>query len=120
MLHPSDPSATAWLTAPERDFLACRLIGRTELHLNAYFADPAGIEAYQRPSRRTSGRGKAAAPRALAAWEREGATLALAALPAAETFQVSLPNPICAKIALDWTRIGLILGGDARRSICPD
>ena len=91
MPHPSAPSAATWQTAPEHDFLAFRLISLAELHLDSYFADPAGTEAYQRPSRRASG--KAAAPRPLATCERDDATLALAALPAAETFQVSLRSP---------------------------
>jgi len=92
MSQPSAPSAAAWQNAPERDFLAFRLISLAELHLDSFFVDPAKAEAYQRPSRRAFGRGQAA-PRMLATWERDDATLALAALPTAETFQVTLRSP---------------------------
>ena len=84
-------SAPSCQTAPDRDFLAFRLISLAELHLNAHFADPADIAAYHRKLRRAAGRGKSApAARTIATWERDGATLVLAALPAAETFQVNL------------------------------
>jgi hypothetical protein len=91
MQHPSDTPATAWQVVPDRDFLAFRLIALAELQLETYFADPAEIEAYRRPSRRASGRGKpAATTRVFATWKRDGVALTLAALPAAESFQVSL------------------------------
>jgi len=89
MSHSTTHSASDWRSAPERDFLAYRLIGLAELHLDSYFADPAGTGDYQRPSRRTSGRGTV--PRALASWKRDGVTLTLARLPDdAERFQVDL------------------------------
>ena len=83
------PPAADWQSAPERDFLAYRLIGLAELYLDSYFADPTGTEDYQRPSRRTSGRGKG--PRALASGKRDGVTLTLSPRPDhAESFQVDL------------------------------
>ena len=82
MPHPPAASAAAWQTAPERDFLAFRLITVAELQLDTYFTDPVESKAYCRPRRR--------AARVLAAWEKDGATLTLTALPAAEKFQVSL------------------------------
>src|SRR4051794_560408 len=88
MSRSTTPSAVDWQSAPERDFLAFRLISLAALYLDSYFADPAGTEAYQRPTRRTSGRGKG--PRALAAWKRDGVTLTLSSLSDAESVQIEL------------------------------
>ena len=79
---PPAASAAAWQTAPERDFLAFRLITLAELQLDTYFTDPVESKAYRRPRRR--------ATRLLASWEKDGGTLTLTALPAAERFQVRL------------------------------
>jgi hypothetical protein len=88
---PHSPTASAaWLTAPERDFLAFRLISLAELQLDTYFLDPVESKAHRRPPR-LAARGKPdATARVLVAWERDGATLTLAALPGVERFQVSL------------------------------
>ena len=88
MSQSTTPSTSDWQSAPERDFLAFRLISLAELYLDSYFADPAGTEAYQRPSRRASGGGKG--PRSLATWKRDGVTLTLSSLPDAESVQVDL------------------------------
>ena len=88
MSQSTTSSVADWQSAPERDFLAFRLICLAELYLNTYFADPAGTEAYQRPSRRASGRNKG--PRPLATWKRDGATLTLSSLPDAEGLRVDL------------------------------
>ena len=90
MSQSNDPSTAGWQNAPERDFLTFRLIGLAELYLDSYFADPAGIEAYQRPSRRAPGRRKG--PRALAAWKRESVALTLYSLSNGESFQVNLSS----------------------------
>jgi hypothetical protein len=88
MSQSTTSSVADWQSVPERDFLAFRLICLAELYLNTYFADPAGTEAYQRPSRRASGRHKG--PRPLATWKRDGATLTLSSLPDAEGLRVDL------------------------------
>ena len=88
MPHPPVESVR---TPPDRDFLVFRLITLAEYQLGMYFAEPKALKRYRRPPRRLFGRGKpAVTARALATWERDGATLVLTALPAAETFQVSL------------------------------
>lgn len=87
MPQPIIPSASDWQSGLERDFLVFRLISLAELHLESYFADPAGSEDYQRPSRRATELRKG---RALAIWKHDGVTLTLSTLPDAESFKVEL------------------------------
>ena len=88
MSQSTTPSAASWQSAPERDFLAFRLIGLAELYLDSYFANQTRTEVYQRPSRRAPGRRKG--PRALATWKRDSVALSLYSLPDGESFQVDL------------------------------